>query len=262
MLAETYIFFGDIYFLQNFIIKCAVLFLTLKTLRIEVRGRKRRLLLIAGLGTLFEIAGLLVCPYYNLFILAVHLLESPVMLFALLCDRRECLKKGIILVYFYILLINGVIEVFYNIIGYAWAYVFLVCLASFITVLVVDYIRVYIRMHKGIYPVEIHLDDIVWTVRGYYDSGNRLTDPYTGKEVHIISAHMAKRLSLSNEQKLYIPYQALGNTDGLIEIMYVEHIRIRKDGSWMEQQKVPIAIANATLLEGKPYDMILNEKIW
>ena len=116
-------------------------------------------------------------------------------------------------------------------------------------------------MSKGIYPVDIHCKHIIWSTKGYYDTGNTLKDPYTGRGVHIISRSLFNRLHLSEVGKVCIPYQALGNQQGLIDVYYVEALKIHKNGEKVECPKVPLGVADDSLFAGKVYEMILNEEV-
>lgn len=262
MLGETYIFFADIYFLQNLMIKIAVLWLTIKILKIRLIKPVIRIMVIAASGTLFEIAGLFFAPNYEIFMAIVHLIEVPGMMILLLRKQWEYLWRGIVSGYFFVLVINGVVEILWNLIGYGWLYPMLVFAGNAIVVVLAHFLLKRWRMHKGIYPVDIHRPEIIWTTKGYYDSGNRLKDPYTGKGVHIISAQLAEKLELTKENKVCIPYQSLGNTEGLIDVYYVENVRIKKESQWIEQGKVPLAVTEDSLFSGKGYEMILNEEVW
>lgn len=262
MLVDTYIFFADLYFLQNFFMKAGVLWLTIKLLKIRVTKPVIRIMLIASLGTAFELAGLLGMQNYNLFLGIVHLIEVPCMVIGLVWPNRDYIWKSIVSGYFWTLIINGVVEILWNLIGLGWLYPLLVLFGNILVIIVTCYIIQRVRMYKGIYPVDIHRPDIIWTTKGYYDSGNCLVDPYTGKGVHIISAKLSQKLELENENKVCIPYHSLGNTNGLIDVYYVENMKIKKDTQWIELGKVPLGVADNSLFHGKNYEMIINEEVW
>ncbi len=267
MLGKTYIFFADLYFIQNFFVKAGVLLLTTKFLRLPMKKTGWRIALIAAIGTICEIAGLYWIPDYNLFLGMMHLVEIPCMILGLIYSKertwsKELLWRGIVSGYFCTLVINGVVEVLWNLIGYGWLYPLLVFAGTVISIVVVYYVIRRLQMRKGIYPVEIVRPNVVWTVKGYYDSGNCLIDPYTGRGVHIISKRLAKRLQLEQESKVCIPYHSLGNTNGLIDVYYVENMRIRKDSEWVERAKVPLGVAEDELFDRKNYEMIINEEVW
>ena len=251
MLGETYIFYADIYFIQNLIMKLGVLGLTIRILKIQMTKPVMKVVAIASVGTILEIAGLFFVPNYQWFIALVHLIEVPAMMAVLLGKQREYIGKGIICGYFFVLVINGVVEVLWNLIGNGWLYPLLVLAGNILAAFAVCYAVRRWQMSKGVYPVDIYLPDVIWTAKGYYDSGNHLKDPYTGKSVHIISSKLAQKLEFPSEQKVCIPYQSLGNETGLIDVYYVEMIRIKKQSDWVEQSNVPLAVAEDSLFAGK-----------
>ncbi len=262
MLVETYIFFADLYFLQNFLMKMGALWLTTKLLKLRIKKPILRMMCIAALTTFFEVVGLMWITNYNLLLGIIHLIEVPCMVIGLIWPHRDYMWKGIVSGYFWTLIINGVIEILWNLIGLGWLYPLLVLFGNIIVILMTCYIVRRIRMKKGIYPVDIHRPDIIWTIKGYYDSGNCLKDPYTGKGVHIISSKMAEKLELDAENKVCIPYHSLGNTNGLIDVYYVENVQIKKETQWIELGKVPLGVADNGIFQGKNYDMIINEEVW
>ena len=262
MLADTYIFYADIYFVQNVIVKLGILTLTIRTLKIQMTKPVIRVFAIAIIATLIEIAGLFFFPHYGLFVLSMHVILIPSMMAVLLWKNRDFVGKAIVCGYFYVILLNGVIEALWNLIGNGWGYPLLVLAGNVMCVIMVFYVLHRWRISKGIYPVDIHFPDIIWTVQGFYDSGNHLKDPYTGKSVHIISDKLAKRLELAPEKKVCIPYQSLGNSDGLIDVYYIDEIKIKKQEAVIVQKGVPLAVAEDSIFTGKGYEMIINEDVW
>ena len=262
MLAETYIFYADIYFVQNFVMKLGILALSIKTLKIQTTKPVMKVLGIAIVATILEITGLFFIPSYGVYIVLTHTVEVPVMMTTLLWKQKEMIGRSVICGYFYVVLINGVVEVLWNLIGNGWGYPLLVLMGNVFCVFVVCFFIRKWQMNKGIYSVDIYFPDIIWTAKGFYDSGNHLKDPYTGKSVHIISRKLAKRLELPEEKKVCIPYQSLGNENGLIDVYYVDEIKIKKQEDTIAQTGVPIAVAEDTIFAGKGYEMIINEDVW
>lgn len=84
VLCDTYIFYADVYFIQNFLIKIAVIYLSLYWNKLyftisTIKG-VGKIVLAAGIGTMIEIIGLLSGNSYDLFLILVHLLEIPFMI--------------------------------------------------------------------------------------------------------------------------------------------------------------------------------------
>lgn len=265
LLSGTYIFYADVYFIQNFIIKVAVIYLSLYCNKlhfvVSTLYGVGRIALVAGIGTIIEIAGLLLGNSYNLFLVLVHILEIPLMIWFLLRKEKKNIWKIIVSGYFFVMLINAVLEILWNWFGKIGNYVFFLCISCGSVYIGIRIFQNYNKMQKGIFPVEILQEGKSFFIYGLYDSGNRLVDPYTQKGVHIISEKIVMQMSLHHQKEVYIPYHALGNEQGLIRVYYLEYIRIQKEQNLIEYEKVPVGVAEESLFQNKRYQMILNEEV-
>lgn len=265
LLSDTYVFYADVYFVQNFIIKVAVIYLALycNKLRFSLNTVKGlgKIILASFLGTIFEIIGLVVGMPYNLFLLLVHLLEIPGMMLLVVVKERGQFLRVIVTGYFFVIVINGVLEIFWNSFAEYGNYIIWLVTACGCTYVGTRIFQNYSQMRKGIFSVEFKLSGKVIQTYGFYDSGNHLKDPNTGKGVHIVSEKIIQNLLEKGQKEFFIPYQSLGNEQGLIKIYYVEYIRIQKEYETIEQCDVPIGVAQETLFADKKYQMILNEEI-
>ena len=266
LLAEPYIFYADVYFIQNFIIKIAVLYLALYCNRQHViistiRGIGK-LVFVAGIATIIEIMGLMFCNSYNVFLLLVHILEIPLMISVVIGQRRQLFWRIMITGYFFVMVINGVLEVFWNWVGESGGYVFYICAACGSTYAGTRIWKNYTSMQKGIFQVEILHNGKSVLLKGLYDSGNHLTDPYTGKGVHICTRDMEEKLQIDKNKMVFVPYQALGNEGGVIAVFYADCIRIFKDSGIVQFENVPIGVTEEKLFLEKRYEMILNEEVF
>lgn len=266
LLNDTYIFYADVYFVQNFIIKMAVIYLSLYCNKfyfaVSNFQKLGRIVFVAGLGTIIEIVGLVLGNSYNLFLLLVHILEVPLMILFVLRKERNKIWKTIVSGYFFVMLINAVLEMLWNWFGTLGNYVFFLCISCGLVYIGIRIYQNYSRMQKGIFPVEIMHEGKSVFVYGLYDSGNRLKDPYSQKGVHIISPDIILQFELDTSQEVYIPYQALGNEQGLIRVYYLEYIRIQNEQKFVKYEKVPVGVAEESLFQSKRYQVILNEEVW
>lgn len=226
-----------------------------------------RITLLATLGTVVEILGLLFTGSYSLFILLVNILEIPLMFWGIFGKKRCPFFRLIITGYFFLIVINGVVESLWNWFGEDASFVLLLVFACGMTIITVRIWQNYRRMQKGIFPVELSHEGKRSQICGFYDSGNQLVDPYTGKGVHIISAELAKALGMTERDDVeispvYIPYHALGNNDGIIEVYYVDELIIEGEVQRITRQQCPLGVAKENLFEGKAYKMILNEEVF
>ncbi|MBQ6844464.1 MAG: sigma-E processing peptidase SpoIIGA [Agathobacter sp.] len=266
ILSKTYIFYADVYFIQNFIIKAAVLYLSLctnKQYRVTTTGKGiLKISLVSLLGTLIEIIGLIYGNSYSVFIALVHVLEIPLMIGVVLGKERCRIVPVIIAGYFFMMLVNGVLEILWNQFGRNGNYLFYLISACGVVVVSVRIWQNYSKIQKGIFRVKlIHQEKSVVTY-GFYDSGNHLVDIYTGKGVQIISENVFQKLGLENEDPVLLPFQALGNETGIIEVFYIEKFIIEGEKENIQLEKCPLGVTKDDLFKGKKYEIILNEEVF
>ena len=222
----------------------------------------RRIVFVAFLGTFIEIVGLFGEGSYNMFLLLVHLLEIPFMMRLVLGKEHRNMLRVIITGYFFIMVINAVLEVLWNWFGEYGNYVFLLGASCSLVYMGVRIYQNYSRIQKGIFPIEIMNKGNQIFTYGFYDSGNRLIDPYTQKGVHIISEQLFKRIGLDNENAVLVPYQALGSEEGMVEVYYVEEMRIEGERQRKSWKKSPVGVTKENLFKEGQYEIILNEEVF
>lgn len=283
-----YIFYADVYFIQNFMMKVAVLYLTLycNKIHFEITRVKGigRICVASFVGTIIEIAGLLLSGSYSVFIICVHLLEVPLMSRFVLGKKSGQMLRVIISSYFFTMLINGVLEALWNQFGEGGGYIFYLLFSCGVVIVGVRIWKNYTRMQKGIFSVEVlHQGKKVQT-QAFYDSGNRLVDPYTKKGVHIVSRQLFEELlsikavndarsrskkgeeiyreNLQPQRPVFIPYKSLGNDTDLIEVYYIDRFIIEAEKQRKIIQNCPVGVTKDNLFEGKNYEIILSEEVF
>ena len=275
-LIVTYVFYADIYFVQNLLLKVTVLYLALYVNKQKFRVNPIKILVAGIFGTLLEILCLTWLQNFSLFIGLINLVEIPFLIFFLLLRKEETVGKGILKIgcewkvllqvsvsaLFFVIVVNGVIEVGYNMYGEMGHFVELVLLSCGIVGIGTRQFLQYRKIQKGIYPTRLRHKGKRVECRGFYDSGNILKDPYTGVGVHIISEELKNKLSVSEEKSLLIPYSSLGNENNLMTIYYLDKMITYGESKKVELHHVAVGIGEEGLFQGKSYDLILNENIW
>lgn len=266
ILNYTYIFYADIYFLQNFVIKMAVIYLAMYCNKYHILLKSSRgmikIVLAALFGTILEITGLFVGKSYYFFLIAVHLFEIPLMISFVLGKERKK-KIGVIITgYFFVMLINAVLEMLWNTFGYYGSYLFWLCASCGAVNIGIRIWANYKKIQKGIFPIEIFHKDRHLFSYAFYDSGNRLKDPYTQKGVHIISEQLSKKIGLEKENAVFVPYQALGKEDGMLEVYYIEDMVIGDEKQKKSWKNCPVGVTQENLFKENKYEIILNEEVF
>ena len=123
-----YIFYADIYFIQNFMMKIAVIYLALYCTKMyeTISSMKGigKICIVSFVATIFEILGLLLTGSYSVFILCVHLFEVPFMIWSVVGNVKQKIIRIIIAGYFFLMIINGVLEALWNQFGEHGSYLF------------------------------------------------------------------------------------------------------------------------------------------
>lgn len=272
--AMRYIFYADVYFVQNFMMKLAVLYLALycskvnfETTRIKGIGK---ISIASFIGTIIEIVGLIFSGSYTIFVLCVHLFEVPLMSWFVLGKNCRQMLRVIISGYFFTILINGVLEALWNQFGEGGSYIFFLLFSCASVIAGVRIWKNYHRMQKGIFSVELSFRGNQVQTKAFYDSGNRLIDPYTKQGVHIVSEKLVKVLGIKSaiegeieeNTPVYIPYQSLGNEADLLELYYIDELIVETEKQRKHIQNCPLGVTKDNLFEGKNYEIILSEEVF
>ena len=97
---------------------------------------------------------------------------------------------------------------------------------------------------KKLWKSQDHSFDVILTVNGkdfhlkaFLDSGNHLSDPLTGKPVHIISKDACQKISsqISPGRLRYIPYRTIQKTTSILPVFSVKKMRITGETEFLIQ---------------------------
>lgn len=112
-----------------------------------------------------------------------------------------------------------------------------------------------------LYPAQLIHHGKTKELKAYWDSGNQLKNPYSGKPVCILSRSLAKEVVCGNERVWLVPYTSLGQENGLILVTQIECLRICDGKKQIEIKPAEVGIANEGLLEHREYDLILHASL-
>ncbi len=139
-----------------------------------------------------------------------------------------------------------------------------------------------IRREK-IYPVTLTHNGKDYFFYGFYDSGNLLTDPVSGKPVSVIGAKSLPRiLSMETTEQLkhfreepeklqrsklvqlhphFIPFQSIGKEDGVMLAVTLERLCIQTSAEVIRIEEPVFAFVFETSAFGKGYEILLNSRL-
>ena len=190
--------------------------------------------------------------------------------------KKEWLTE-VIVMYCITFVMSGAMEGLYYFISseysqkYGITVIRFICIATggyFVTDMAIKAIKK--RSIKGnhisdIYMVSIKKGNNIVRVRGLYDSGNSLREPYTKRAVHIACNSVINRLldeSAEASQKMYIvPYRAIGNEHGILKAYEMDMIMLLNDTENIILDKPLVGCYEGEVSADGSYEIILNRNI-
>lgn len=136
-------------------------------------------------------------------------------------------------------------------------------LYAFLTLFILTGILIYLerRNQYGTHKRKVRLVFKGRTIEAvaYWDSGNQLTDFYTGKPVNVVSKALAKQLCEGVLPAIrYVPFQSLGQKEGLIKVFTIDAMEVSNENELLKIPSAVLGIAENSLFEKRDYNMILH----
>lgn len=228
------------------------------------RHRKNRyLILAAGVSAVLGLVLLLVIKNYRIYCILVHLLLNTCMVrigFGR-SRRREFLENWAV-TYFVVILLGGLLEWLGHIRILSQNFVLLALAGALGVYILLIYLMQKRDFSNQIFTVMIEKESRRMEIKGYWDSGNQLRDPYTGQGISILSYEKAKDFFVEGRDRMrLVPYRSLGEKDGLLWVTDVDELKILDKVGCKQMSHMAIGIANPQLLEDKEYDLILHASL-
>ena len=227
-----------------------------------IRHRILRMVTAAATGCGMEAGFLLLLPY-GIAVAATALVVVPLMVFMVFGrENKKQMFFRIACSWFSIVLLNGVATAVYNLTGARQLHLFAALLVLVVTFVFVQSTKTLMRQQKRMFPVVLRNGENQLRTMGLYDSGNLLTLPQQEIPVHIADASALQKLLDEKTVKEQIPFRALGNSKGTLTVYRIQEMEIWYGKSQIRKiQPVWLGAADAGLLEGKPYRIILHASI-
>lgn len=255
-----YELYADVWFLTNFTMDSLALLITGKLLkqRIDIK----RLLLGSFIGTILSIVLFFKLDDYAWYQLIAHFLVNPLMVY--LCYRSRRKKEFLgqwAITYLAFILLGGILEwSMQNINDGRYFVIYLVGALLFLATSgkILSHLK---RQKETIYDLLLVTREGNISVKGFYDTGNLLTDPLVNQPVHIIKKEILKeQIQREKIPVRLIPFHSLGTETGLLEAVTLEGMYILKEGSLIYLKKPVFGIAEEKLFQDDKCDVILNAK--
>ena len=254
---ELYI---DVFFFVN----CFMDFiaLTLTKMFLHKKGKILSLLFTSMLASAASLGLFLALSSYSLYQLFIHFLVNPLML--LLCFRpkgkREFLMEWAVS-YLVFLLLGGIMQWLYVEVLKGQGFLLCVSVAGGIFLILQCFLEHHAKVIEKIYPVKVFMEGKEIELKGYYDSGNLLTDPFLKEPVSIVSRKEIVSILPKDSKIRLIPFSSLGAENGLLPVCTVEKMIVYQKKSKIEIKPAGLGIGREELFTNREYQLILNEKI-
>lgn len=277
---RVYIVYLDVFFMINFIMDYMIILITSRIAK--VKKKRIRQLAGAGCGALYSV--IVIKPLTNhLFkITLVNILIAAVMvLISFGFTSASVYIKNVFLLFVVSFTMSGIINYLYysTVIGKYVRNVLsgnsnkVVNARKFILVSVLAYIllsaivRIIFSVRKDMelyYDVKITFRGKSVVVRGLYDTGNGLTEPVSGKMVHIAEYKILKPLLEGDEkakENIYvIPFHSIGEEDGIMYGIRMDEMVVLVDDEPKFLYNPIIGIYIGNVSKRGNYSVILNRE--
>lgn len=256
-----YIFYADIYLLQNFFMDYIAMVFVNCFLK---RGKSlKRMALLSFLASVTSLLLHIMIANAGLRTIILHFgLNMAMALLAFGWSGRKALLENWLVIYLAILFLGGIMEWEERLglpASFFWMKALLAAVVLSVTCAYLSQKRMFL---ERIYQVEILHGGKKYAFAAYWDSGNLLVDPYIGEPVNIIGNKAAQRMFAGQDIPMrLIPYRSLGNENGLLTVCNVQAMWIYQGKKKKEIHPVVLGIAKEGLLEGKEYDVILQASL-
>ena len=97
--------------------------------------------------------------------------------------------------------------------------------------------------------------------KAFYDSGNHLFEPISGKPVVLVRSRIAAKLGLNPKKLRVVPYSSLGRTTGLLEAYPLEALRVRSGSTSGQFRNIYVAVAEDTMFSQEDCEVILHSEM-
>lgn len=253
-----YELYADVWFATNFIMDSIALWICGKLMKQKIRVR--RVILGSLLGTTGSILFFFFLKSYTFYLLLVHLVINPVMVFICFRSRRwkEFLAQWFF-TYLVVIFMGGILEFSMGMWNSTIFYWIAVLGAVALIFLAEEIESVWKRKRETVFELLILTGREQISARGFFDTGNLLRDPLVNRPVHILKRELLeKELEEGKLSIRLIPFHSLGTENGLLETVTLEGMYILKEEVPIYLEKPVFGIAREQLFQSNDYDVILN----
>lgn len=253
-----------------------------------------RLLLSSTLGAVWSVAAVMIPDRYRLFVnlctyfivtaLMLAVINSPLNIikarhsnkdrYALTNYLKE-LFKGMIIMLSVACFSGGIMHmiVYYTYAGWIIRrilvtynqLIYLILISVVVIIVIARVYRTY-RKNSDIYKVTVIVDNHRIMLHGIVDTGNQLTDKYTGKPVNVMDKSYFENVlyQINDYGRLkyhFIPYRTIGNNEGIIEVITSDYMYISGKDETKAYKGALIGLSDRKVSQNGEYQALINGRM-
>ena len=253
-----------------------------------------RLLLSSTLGAVWSVAAVMIPDRYRLFVnlctyfivtaLMLAVINSPLNIikarqsnkdrYALTNYLKE-LFKGMIIMLSVACLSGGIMHmiVYYTYAGWIIRrilvtynqLIYLILISVVVIIVIARVYRTY-KKNSDIYKVTVIVDNHRIMLHGIVDTGNQLTDKYTGKPVNVMDKSYFENVlyQINDYGRLkyhFIPYRTIGNNEGIIEVITSDYMYISGKDETKAYKGALIGLSDRKVSQNGEYQALINGRM-
>lgn len=253
-----------------------------------------RLLLSSTLGAVWSVAAVMIPDRYRLFVnlctyfivtaLMLAVINSPLNIikarqsnkdkYALTNYLKE-LFKGMIIMLSVACFSGGIMHmiVYYTYAGWIIRrilvtynqLIYLILISVVVIIVIARVYRTY-RKNSDIYKVTVIVDNHKIMLQGIVDTGNQLTDKYTGKPVNVMDKSYFENVlyQINDYGRLkyhFIPYRTIGNNEGIIEVITSDYMYISGKDETKAYKGALIGLSDRKVSQNGEYQALINGRM-
>lgn len=253
-----------------------------------------RLLLSSTLGAVWSVAAVMIPDRYRLFVnlctyfivtsLMLAVINSPLNIikaqqsnkdrYALTNYLKE-LFKGMIIMLSVACFSGGIMHmiVYYTYAGWIIRrilvtynqLIYLILISVVVIIVIARVYRTY-RKNSDIYKVTVIVDNHKIMLHGIVDTGNQLTDKYTGKPVNVMDKSYFENVlyQINDYGRLkyhFIPYRTIGNNEGIIEVITSDYMYISGKDETKAYKGALIGLSDRKVSQNGEYQALINGRM-
>ncbi|HCH82824.1 MAG TPA: hypothetical protein DE316_07045 [Eubacterium sp.] len=253
-----------------------------------------RLLLSSTLGAVWSVVAVMIPDRYRLFVnlctyfivtaLMLAVINSPLNIikarqsnkdrYALTNYLKE-LFKGMIIMLSVACFSGGIMHmiVYYTYAGWIIRrilvtynqLIYLILISVVVIIVIARVYRTY-KKNSDIYKVTVIVDNHKIMLHGIVDTGNQLTDKYTGKPVNVMDKSYFENVlyQINDYGRLkyhFIPYRTIGNNEGIIEVITSDYMYISGKDETKAYKGALIGLSDRKVSQNGEYQALINGRM-